>query len=340
MSQMKLSSGAIPALRCMSPLKLACSVVLGLVGASGPAVTLAQAYPNKTITMIVPYAPGGSVDGIGRVVAQKISTQMGQTVVVENRAGAGGAIGVGAVARAAADGYTLLFTSLGAMTVTVHLNKVPFDPIKDFAPVSLIATSGLVFSVHPDSPIRNMKDLIAAAKAKPGTINYSVTGVGSQTFLTGELLKRAASLEMTPIQYKGGGPAAAAVASGEVPLGITDSGPILPLSQAGKVRLIAVTGAKRASSMPDIPTVEEQGVQNFQVDTGLAMFAPAGTPASVVNRLAAEVRKAVQSPDVVERIKGMSHEPVGSSPEQLGNFVRSEFDKYGALIRETGIKSN
>ena len=297
-----------------------------------------QTFPNKPITLVVPYAPGGSVDVIGRVVAQSLTQSLGQSVVVENRAGAGGAIGVAAVARAQPDGYTLLFTSLGALTVTVHLTKVTFDPLKDFAPISLVARSGLVLSVHPSSPIKNLQDLLAAARARPGTINYSVTGVGSQTFLAGELIKRAAKVDMTPIQYKGGGPAAAAVASGEVPLGITDSGPILPLAQGGKVRLIAVTGATRTSSMPDVPTLQEAGLPDLQIDSGLAMFAPAGTPVAIVNRLSEVVATALRTPEVAERIRSASHEPAGTTPAELGAFVNSEYDKYKTLIRETGIK--
>ncbi|VCU69211.1 Tripartite tricarboxylate transporter family receptor [Pigmentiphaga humi] len=298
----------------------------------------AQRYPERSVQIVVPYAPGGSVDVIARALAQKLTEQTGQTFFIDNRAGAGGTIGVGAVARAKPDGYTLVLTSLGALTVTVHLTKAGYDPLKDLAPISLIATSGLVISVKNDSPIRSMRDLIDAAKAKPGSINYSVTGVGSQTFLAGELLKRSQGLDMTSVQYKGGGPAAAAVAAGEVHAGITDSGPIQPLLQSNRVRVLAVTGGQRASAMPDVPTMEEAGVPGFRIDSAMALLAPAGTPPEIVRKLNAEVATALKSPDLVERIHTASHDPKPNTPEQMRDMLKEEFDRWGALVREVGVK--
>jgi len=308
----------------------------GLALAS-PAVQ-AQRYPERPVQVIVPYAPGGSVDVIARALAQKLSEQMGQSVFVENRAGAGGTIGVSAVTRSKPDGYTLLLTSLGAVTVTVHLTKAGYDPLKDLAPISRVATSGLVIAVKHDSPLRSVRDLIDAAKAKPGSISYAVTGVGSQTFLAGELLKRSLNLDMVPVQYKGGGPAAAAVAAGEVQAGITDSGPIQPLLQAGRVRVLAVTGGQRASAMPNVPTMEEAGVPGFRIDSAIALFAPAGTPQDVVRKLNAEVATALKSPDLVDRIHAASHDPRPNSPQEMKEMLNSEFERWGGLVREAGVK--
>jgi len=318
------------------PRALALAPAAACLAAAAPAQ--AQRYPERPVQIIVPYAPGGSVDVIARSLAQKLTERMGQTVFVENRAGAGGTIGVGAVARAKPDGYTLVLTSLGALTVTVHLTKAGYDPLKDLAPISLVATSGLVLSVKEDSPIRSVRDLIDAAKAKPGSINYSVTGVGSQTFLAGELLKRSLGLDMVPVQYKGGGPAAAAVAAGEVQAGITDSGPIQPLLQARRVRVLAVTGGQRASAMPDVPTMEEAGVPGFKIDSAMALLAPADTPAKIVDKLNAEVAAALKSPDLVERIHAASHDPKPNSPGQMKDMLKSEFERWGDLVRQVGVK--
>jgi len=327
---------SFPAPRLSWPRALALAPAAACLAAAAPAQ--AQRYPERPVQIIVPYAPGGSVDVIARSLAQKLTERMGQTVFVENRAGAGGTIGVGAVARAKPDGYTLVLTSLGALTVTVHLTKAGYDPLKDLAPISLVATSGLVLSVKEDSPIRSVRDLIDAAKAKPGSINYSVTGVGSQTFLAGELLKRSLGLDMVPVQYKGGGPAAAAVAAGEVQAGITDSGPIQPLLQARRVRVLAVTGGQRASAMPDVPTMEEAGVPGFKIDSAMALLAPAGTPAEIVDKLNAEVAAALKSPDLVERIHAASHDPKPNSPGEMKGMLKSEFERWGDLVRQVGVK--
>jgi len=320
------------------PRALAFGIASAAACLAAAAPAQAQRYPERPVQIIVPYAPGGSVDVIARSLAQKLTERMGQTVFVENRAGAGGTIGVGAVARAKPDGYTLVLTSLGALTVTVHLTKAGYDPLKDLAPISLVATSGLVLSVKEDSPIRSVRDLIDAAKAKPGSINYSVTGVGSQTFLAGELLKRSLGLDMVPVQYKGGGPAAAAVAAGEVQAGITDSGPIQPLLQARRVRVLAVTGGQRASAMPDVPTMEEAGVPGFKIDSAMALLAPAGTPAEIVDKLNAEVAAALKSPDLVERIHAASHDPKPNSPGEMKGMLKSEFERWGDLVRQVGVK--
>ncbi len=324
----------LPARYILAPTLTAAAAALAL---AAPAAH-AQRYPERPVQVIVPYAPGGSVDVIARSLAQKLTERMGQTVFIENRAGAGGTIGVSAVTRAKPDGYTLLLTSLGAVTVTVHLTKAGYDPLTDLAPISLLATSGLVLSVKEDSPIRSVRDLIAAAKARPGTINYSVTGVGSQTFLAGELLKRSLNLDMVPVQYKGGGPAAAAVAAGEVQAGITDSGPIQPLLQSKRVRVLAVTGSQRASAMPDVPTMEEAGVPGFKIDSAIALFAPAGTPPEIVDKLNAEVAAALKSPDLIDRVHAASHDPKPNSPAEMKTMLKSEFDRWGAMVREAGVK--
>lgn len=304
----------------------------------GSGLAHAEGYPDKPITIIIPYAPGGSVDYIGRIVGEQLSRRLGQPVVIDNRAGAGGYIGMGAAARARPDGYTLVFASLGVLTVTVHLTKPPFDPLKDVAPISLVATSPLVIGVNADSPYKTLGDVIAAARAKPGSISYSVTGIGSQTYLTGELLKKTLGISMVPIQYKGGGPAATAIASGEVPVGITDSGPMLPLVKAGKIRFVAVTAPKRFPGLPDVPTVAESGVPGFDVDTALGLFAPAGTPPSVIDLLAKTVREACATEEMKSQLLTASHQTVGSTPEQLGAFVKSEYAKWGKVIEEGHIK--
>jgi len=221
----------------------------------------------------------------------------------------------------------------------VHFSKPNFDSLKDLAPVSMVATSGLVISASAASPYQTLADVLAAARAKPGALSYGVTGVGSQTFLIGELLKKVTGTDMVSVQYKGGGPAAVAVAANEVPLGITDSAPILPLAKAGKVRLLAVTGAQRSSAMPDVPTVQEAGVANFAVDSALGLLAPTGTPTALIDQLSRAVQEVLAQPDVRAQVRLASHETAGSSPQELGRYLRTEYDKWGTLIREGNYKA-
>lgn len=298
----------------------------------------AQSYPAKPVRLIVPYAPGGSVDSVARIVGQKLQENIGQPVVIDNRPGASGTIGVEATAKALPDGYTFVVCAVGALTINAYLNKLPYDPLKDLAAVSRLVTSALVISANPSFPVKSISELIAYAKARPGTVSFSVTGPSSQTFLAGELLKSMAGINMVSVPYKGGAPAATAVASGEVQFGITDTGAALPFIRSSKARAIAVTYPKRSPTLPEIPTVAESGLPGFEIVTWIGMFAPTGTPAEIISKMNAEIGKVLQASDVRERILKTEQDVAPSSAEELARMLRSDSDLYAKLLRDAGVK--
>ena len=304
-----------------------------------PLAVQAQDYPNRPIKLLVPWAPGGSTDSLGRILAQKLSEQMGQLWVIENKPGATGTIGHAVAARAAPDGYTFLFASNSTFSIASHLYKdLTYDDVKSFAPVSWAGFNAQILSVHPSVPVKSYAELVALAKAKPGEINFSTAGIGSTSHLATELLMAMAGIRMTHVPYKGGDPSLQAVLAGETKMSFVDISSAAPHANAGKLRTLATSTAKRISVMPDLPTIAESGLPGFESMTAFAMWAPAGTPQAIVDRVAREIDKALASEDVKKVLKVQGVEPVGGTPSALADFQKADSAKWGRIIKERGIK--
>ena len=305
----------------------------------GAATALAQApYPNRPIRLIVPFPPGGGAEATARVVAQRLSESLGQAIVIESRAGAGGNIGSEAVARAAPDGYTLLFTTAG-VTVAPHLQKLSWDPLKDLAPVSLVVTYPLVIAAHPSTPATNLRELIAYAKANPGKLSYGSSGTGGPLHMGAELFKNQTGIDLLHVPYKGNAPATLAILSGEVNLTFDSQMGPAPNIRAGKLRGLAVTGTRRSAVLPDVPTVIETGVANFSYEAWNGITAPAGTAPDILRRLNTEVVKAVARPDVRERLAAMGYDPVSNSIAEFAALMQSDYQRFGKLVKEIGMRA-
>ncbi len=304
-----------------------------------PRAASAQDFPNKPIRFIVPFPPGGGADLNARTVAQKMSESLGQPVLVESRAGAGGNIGTEFAARAPADGYTMLFATNG-ITVQPHLAPVRWDPIKDFAAVSLITTYPLIIAVHPSVPIQTLHELVAYAKAHPGKLTYGSSGVGAPLHMGAEYFKSVLGLNILHVPYKGNAPMTAALLAGEISM-VFDSmtGP-LPNIRAGKLRGLGVTGKQRVPVVPDLPTVAETVAPSYSYEAWNGVLVPAGTPRDIVARLAAEIGKAVAQTDVSQRLTAAGYFPISTTPEQLTAIIAEDLQKFGRLIREAGIKAD
>jgi len=286
-----------------------------LIACVGQDAARAQpAYPTRTITLIVPFAAGGPTDIIARIVAAALQQSLGQSVIVDNRAGGGGNPGMALVARANPDGYTLLFTSTAIAVNPGLFANLPYDPIKDFAPISEIVNAPNVLFVRPDSGINSIAELVAKAKAEPEKFNYASPGVGTKSHLTGELLKLRAGINIQHIPYRGGGPATQALVAGTVQLGSVALAPVEPLIKSGTVKALAVTGATRWYSLPDVPTMIESGYPGFVSDTFNAMFAPAATPPEIVALLVKEVREAMKRPEAIEAARKFGYQVVAGTP--------------------------
>jgi tripartite-type tricarboxylate transporter receptor subunit TctC len=306
--------------------------------ASGAA--LAQAYPAKPIRIIVPFSAGGGTDLVARAVAQKMSEHWRQSVLVENRVGAGGVIGADAVAKAAPDGYTLLVCSPQEVAVIHHvLPKMPYDAQRDLAPISLITVTPLVVAAYPGLGVSTIGDLIALAKAKPGTLGFATPGTASTQHLTGEMLMAAAGIKLVHIPYKGAGQSIPDVIGGQVPLGIYALLTITPQARAGKLKVLAVTTPKRSTIAPEVPTLAESGFPGFDTSNWFGMLAPAATPRPVIDALHAEVARILKLPDVAERITSQGGAIVGNTPSEFAAFIAAESAKYGKIIREAGVKA-
>jgi tripartite-type tricarboxylate transporter receptor subunit TctC len=297
----------------------------------------AQTYPAKPVRIIVPFAPGGSTDIVARALGAKASESLGQSIVIENRAGAGGNIGAEAAAKAAADGYTLFMGHVGTLAINPALyRKLPYDPLRDFAPITLAIASPLVMVVHPSFPAKTVKELIALARSRPGEISFSSAGSGSASHLGGELLNSIAKIKNLHVPYKGTGPATIAVLSGEVSLMFSGQGTSWPLINSGKLRVIAQTGSKRIANAPTLPAVKET-VPGYEVINWHGVLAPAGTPPEIIRRLHAEFVKALASNEVKSKLTADGFEVVGNSSEEFAKFIRSEKDKWAKVIRDAGI---
>lgn len=302
----------------------------------GPSVH-AQNFPVKSIRMIVPFAPGGNTDIIGRVFAPKMGEALGQQVIVDNRGGAGGAIGTELVARAAPDGYTLLMVSAGHVINPAMVKKLPYDSIRDFAPISVIADVPTALVVHPSLPVRTVKELVVLARARPGQLFYSTAGRGTVGHLSAELLNSVAKIKLTGVHYKGAGQALIDVVAGHVQIQFPSMPAAIPHVSSGKLRMVGQTGEKRSPAAPETPTMIEAGLKDFLVSSGFALFAPAGTPRPVIDRVHGALVKALNDPAVKENLAKQGAEVVGSTPEEHDRFNRSEIAKWIKVVKEAGI---
>lgn len=300
---------------------------------------LGQAYPTRPIRMIVAYPPGGGTDIVGRVVAQKLAEALGQAVVVENRGGASGNIGTELAARAAPDGYTVLMGNVAPNAINVSLFKnLPYDPVADFAPVTLVASTPNILVVHPSTPARTVKEVIALAGAKPGTLNFASAGVGSSSHLAGELFRILAGAEIVHVPYKGAGPAMVDVLSGRVQLYFATMPAAMPHVKSGKLAAVAVTSARRSPALPDVPTIAESGVAGYEASTWYGLLAPAHTPGAAVARLHQATVKILADAALREKLAGQGFEPIGDSPGEFGAYIKSEIAKWAKVVRDAGIR--
>lgn len=297
-------------------------------------------WPSRPLHLIIPFAPGGGTDIVGRVIAQKLGEALKQPVVPENRAGGNGTIGANAVAKSPPDGYWLtMITASHSVNVTLQGTKHPYDLLKDFAPISQITTQPYLLVVNPSLPAKSVKELIALAKSKPGKLTYGSSGVGGTSHLSGALFCTLAGIEMTHVPYRGGEPAMADVVGGQIDMLFSTRLQSHGFLEAGKLRALAVTTKTRSPASPELPTMQEAGVPGYEVAGWYGMLAPAGTPTAIVDRLNHEVVRAVHLPDVTEKIRNDGSEPVGSSPAQFAAHIKAEVDKWRELIHKTGIKT-
>ena len=299
----------------------------------------AEVYPSKPVRMIVAYPPGGGTDIVGRMVAQKLGEALGQPVVVENRGGASGNIGTELAARAVPDGYTVLMGNVAPNAINVSLfRNLPYDPVADFAPVTLVASTPNILVVHPTTPARTVKEVIALAKAKPGALNFASAGVGSSSHLAGELFRILAGADIVHVPYKGAGPAMVDVLSGQVQLYFATMPAAMPHVKSGKLAPVAVTSARRSQALPGLPTIAESGVSGYEASTWYGLLAPARTPGAAVARLHQGVVKILADAAVREKLADQGFEPVGDSPGEFAAYIKSEIAKWGKVIRDAGIR--
>jgi len=311
----------------------ACAAALSCPGAS------AQAYPLRPVRFIVPFAPGGSTDTLARAIGQKLGDALGQQVVVDNRSGGNGNIGMEIVAHAAPDGYTIVLGYIANLAIGPNLYaKLPFDPVKDFAPVTQLAQSPNILVVHPSVPAKTFREFIAYAKAHPGQVNFASASVGSIGHLTGELLNNAAGIRMQHIAYKGSGQAVIDLLGGQIQSMFSGMSSVMPHIKSGKLRALAVTGAQRSPAAPDVPTIAESGFPGFEATAWYGVLAPAGTPRSVIDRLHDEIVRALKAPDVRERLEGVGFELVGGTPDAFGAYIKSEIKKWAKVVKTSGAR--
>jgi len=299
----------------------------------------AQQFPSRPVRFVVPFAPGGSTDTLARTIGMKLADALGQQVVVDNRPGGNGDIGMLIVARAPADGYTLLLGYIANLAIAPSLyTKMTYDPAKDYAPITQVATSPNVMTAHPSVQAKGLKELVALAKAKPGQVNFASTGVASVGHLTGELLNSLAGMKMTHVPYKGGGQAIIGLLSGEIQVMFSGFSAAMPHIKSGKIRTLAVTGARRSPALAEVPTIAEQGFPGVEATAWYGVLAPAGTPKPVVTRLHGEIVRILKQPDVIERLGALGFEIVGGTPDELGAYIKSEIKKWEKVVKASGAK--
>jgi tripartite-type tricarboxylate transporter receptor subunit TctC len=296
-------------------------------------------YPTKPIRLVITYPPGGNTDLVGRAVAQKLTEAWGQQVIVDNRGGAGGVLGSVIAKQAAADGYTLLLgTSAGMVLNPLLMNKIPYDPYQDFAPVSLVIVLPQLLAVHPALAARNVREFIALAKAKPGQLNFGSSGVGTPNHLGGEMLKAMAGINIVHVPYKGGAASITDLIAGQVQLVISSAPSVVPHVRSGRLRALAIGSAKRTPALPDVPTVAESGVPGYEYTTWYGIFAPARTPAPILGRLNAEIVRMLADPQMTQRFQSQGGDPASSTPAALTAYMREETARWIRVIKTAGIK--
>jgi tripartite-type tricarboxylate transporter receptor subunit TctC len=323
----------------MTPRTLARLAVLGVVIALASPAALSQSFPAKPVKLVIPFPPGGSLDNVGRLLAQKISESWGQPIVVENRPGAGGNVGADAVAKSPPDGYTVVMGALSTHAVNPSLYpKMPYDAVKDFAPISLVAITPNVLVVNSALPVNSLKDLIAYAKANPGKVNFGSGSNGSAGHLAGELFKVDTGTDVAHIPFKGGAPATQALLAGDTQFMFDNLANAMAQLKGGKIKAIAVTTAQRSKLAPELPTMAEAGMPGFDISTWFGILAPAGTPSDVVAKWNAELVKALNAPDVREKMMAQGAEPSPTTPAEFASFIAREREKYARIIKASGAK--
>ena len=321
----------------LSFLTRALAAAIGCAACAAASAQGAQNYPNKPIRIVVPYAAGASTSLVTRLVGQKLTEAWGQPVVVDNRGGAGGAIGTEIVAKSPPDGYTLLLGTVGTFGINSAVySKLSYDPVKDFAPVGMLATVANILAVQPSLPVTSVKELIALAKEKPGKLNYGSSGNGSTSHLSGEMLKSIAGISMTHVPYKGGAPMMADVLGGQLEVMFDQVPAVLPHAKAGRVRALAVTTARRSAAAPDVPTMAEAGVSGYEMTVWYSLMAPAGTPRDIIVKLNAELVKILNQPEFKQQMLAQGAELTSSTPEQLAEIIRADLAKYARIAKEAG----
>jgi len=322
-------------------LKSALNLVLAALAFAGSVSAYGQQYPERPIRLVVPVAPGGSLNLYTRFIAQKLGDALGQTVIVDNRPGANGIIGADIVAKAAPDGYTLLMGASPTLGVnpTLYAGTLPYDPLKDYTPITMVAKGPSALAGHTALPVASLKDLIAYARANPGKLNYASSGTGSGNHLMGEMLKAAAGIDIVHVPYNGGGPALVALLAREVDLMITPPPTVIPQAKAGRVRLLAVSSGKRSLAIPDVPTVAESGFPGFESTIWYCVVGPRGLPQTVVAKLHAALTAIVASPEFRERLAADAVLAEASTPQELMAFIRSEIPKFAKVIQSAGVKA-
>jgi tripartite-type tricarboxylate transporter receptor subunit TctC len=298
----------------------------------------AASYPERPIRLIDPYAPGGGSGVVARLLSVKLADAWGKQVVVDNRPGAAAAIGTDLAVRAAADGYTLLMGTSGSIAISPHVAKVPYDTLRDLSPISQTSAQAMLVVLHPSLKVDSVKDLIAHVRANPGKVTYSSSGAGGSGHLAAELFESLTKAKMIHVPYKGSGPAVIAVLSGEVQLSFNNILAVLPQVQAGKLKALAVTSAQRARAIPDLPTLAEAGVPGYSATSWNGVFAPAKVPQPIINKIHAEVVKALNATDVRDRLTSMGSDPVGSSPAEFRSLIALEHARWGKVIKENNVK--
>ncbi len=326
---------AVAKLRALILAGAALALGLTLWAASAAA---ADDYPTRSIRLIIPFPPGGSNDVVGRIVANQLGQKLGQTVFVDNRAGAGGVVGTDLAAKATPDGYTLLIISI-AHAVNPWLYKLPYDPLKDFVPVAIIATGTNVLSVNPKVPVHSVKKLVDLAKQKPGVLNYASAGIGSFQHLSGELFKLTAGVDIQHVPYKGGGPSMLAVIAGEAEVMFSSIVQTVPSIQSGQLRALATGGEKRSPILPDLPTIAEAGVPGYVATNWWGIIAPAGTPQPVVDKVHGAVEQILTSAETKKYLDNEGAAPVPMSAADFGKFIASETEKWGPVVKKAGMKA-